>query len=205
MTAIDTTEDSLTIVKSFTYRGAAEEWSNTYFMTGDLPSSPASWKTLADAVIADEKACYTSHTEVVRAIGHQAGESVAVWSYDYLAASEEVPGTLTPTTATSFQGGDAAAWIRWSTDRLTSRGKPIYLRSYFHDVYGGSSATTVDSLDATQKTHLQAYGAEWVTGFTDGDGVLHTRAGPHGVVGLVPLAATFLTTRTLERRGRRPT
>jgi hypothetical protein len=204
MTVIDTTEPSLTIVKSFTYRGAPEEWSNTYFMDGALPSSPASWKTLADAVIAEEKLCYTSHTEVVRAIGHKAGESVAVWSFDYLAASAAVPGTLTPTTATSFQGGDAAAWIRWSTDQLTSKGKPIYLRSYFHDVYGGNAATTVDSLDTAQAAALLEYGQDWVAGFVDGDGVTHHRAGPHGVIGLVPLASPFLTTRTLERRGKRP-
>ena len=205
MTAIDTTENSITIVKSFTYRGAPEEWSNTYFMTGDLPSSPASWKTLADAVIAEEKLCYTSRTSVVRAIGHQAGQSVAVWSYDYAAASASVPGTLTPTNPTSFQGGDAALWLRWSTDRLTSRGKPIYLRSYFHDVYGGASSATADVADVAQKAALLEYGQDWVAGFTDGDGVTHVRAGPHGVVGLVPLPSDYLTTRTLERRGKRPT
>jgi hypothetical protein len=204
MTAIDTTLDSLTIVKSFNYRGAAEEWSNTYFMDGDLPSSPASWKTLADAVIAEEVPCYTSRTEVVRAIGHQKGQSVAVWAYDYLAASAAVPGTMTPTSGSRAQAGDAAGWLRWSTDQLTSKGKPIYLRTYFHDVYAITTGSDIDLLDTVAVAAYEEYGADWVAGFVDGDGTTHHRGGPHGVIGLVPLASTYITTRTLERRGKRP-
>lgn len=204
MTAIDTALPSLTIVKSFTYRGAPEEWSNTFFMTGDVPADSASWKTLADAVIAEEKLCYTSKTEVVRAIGHDAGESVAVWDYDYAAHSATVAGTLTPAAGWEQQGGDAAAWIRWATDLRTSRGKPIYLRSYFHDIYAHVVGDDSDTLDANQSAALLEYGQDWVEGFTDGDSVVHTRAGPHGVVGLTPTVSTYITTRTLERRGKRP-
>ena len=204
MTAIDTTMDSLTIVKSFPYRGAPEEWSNTFFMDGDLPASPASWKTLADAVIAEEKLCYTSATEVVRAIGHQAGDSVAVWSYDYDAHSDTVPGTFSPGVDDNPCPGDCACWVRWSTDALTSMGKPIYLRSYFHGVYQTTTGGDVDIASPTQMAALLEYGQDWIAGFTDGDSVVHKRAGPHGVIGLVALASTFVTTRTLERRGRRP-
>jgi hypothetical protein len=202
MTTIDTTLPSLTIVKSFTYRGAPEEWSNTYFMTGDLPSTSASWKTLADAVIAQEVNLYDVHTSVVRAIGHKAGDSVAVWSFDYEAAGASVPGVFVPTAGLT-QSGDTAAWIRWSTDRLTSKGKPIYLRSYFHPAYS-ETGTSSDLVLPLWATAALAYGHDWVTGFTDGDGTTHHRAGPHGVVGLVPLVSTWCTTRTLERRGRRP-
>lgn len=203
MTAIDTTRPSLTIVKSFEYRDAPEEWSNTYFMDGDLPASPASWKVLADAVIADEVPLYDSSVEVVRAIGHQAGESVAVWSYDYLAASAAVPGTFNAT-GTYPQGGDSAAWIRWSTDAVTSKGKPIYLRSYFHPAYGeGIASTNRDDVNSSWITAAEEYGADWIAGFADGDSVVHHRAGPHGVAGLVATVSQFVTTRTLERRGRR--
>jgi hypothetical protein len=202
MTAIDTALPSLTLVKSFQYRGAPEEWSNTYFMTGDLPASPASWKTLADAVIAEEVALYRATTSVVRAIGHKAGESVAVWGYDYEGAGEAVPGTM-PVGTSIPQSGDTAAWIRWSTDQLTSKGKPIYLRSYFHPAYVSAGADS-DVIDTDWITAAQEYGDDWIAGFADGDGVTHHRAGPHGVVGLVALPSQYATTRTLERRGRRP-
>ena len=204
MTAISTTRHSVTIIKSFSYRGAPEEWGNTYFFTGDLPASPASWKTLADAVIAAEKTLYDAGTEVVKAIGHQAGQSVAVWSYDYAAASEQVPGTLVPSVSTVPQAGDSAAWIRWSTDQLTSKGKPIYLRSYFHPAYvAGTDTTTRDEISSNWTTVAQAFGDDWIAGFSDGTET-HTRCGPKGAVGLVALPAADATTRTLERRGRRP-
>jgi hypothetical protein len=202
MTAIDTALNSLTIVKTFPYRGAPEEWSNTYFFTGALPTSPASWKTLADHVIAQEKTILDINDVITSAIGHKAGESVAVWSFDYAGAGASVPGTFNITGAT-LGAGDSASWIRWSTDQLTSKGKPIYLRSYYHPAYTDASLSA-DTLKATWRTAALAYGNAWVTGFTDGDGIDHTRAGPHGVVGLVPLVASFATTRTLERRGKRP-
>jgi hypothetical protein len=201
---IDTTRPSLTIVKSMTYRGAPEEWSNTYFMDGTLPASPSSWKVLADAVIAEEKGLYDSGQAVVRAIGHQAGQSVAVWAYDYLAHSESVAGTF-DTSGTFPQSGDTAAWIRWSTDALTSKGKPIYLRSYFHPAYAfGDLESNRDEVAASWITAAEEYGADWIAGFNDGDAVTHHRAGPHGVTGLVALASAWCTTRTLERRGKRP-
>lgn len=202
MTVISTTKPSLTIVKVMQYRGNDEEWSNTYFMDGDLPTSPASWKTLADAVIADEVGLYDVDQSVVKAIGHKAGESVAVWSYDYAGAMASVPGTY-PETSAFKQAGDTAAWIRWSTDQLTSKGKPIYLRSYFHPAYCGSGGSP-DDIAAGWITAAQEYGDDWIAGFTDGDGHVQHRCGPHGAVGLVALPSAFSTTRTLERRGRRP-
>lgn len=204
MTAIDTTLPSLTIVKTMEYRGAPEEFSNTYFFTGDLPPDPAHWKALADAVILEEKAILLASTTIVRAIGHQAGQSVAVWSYDYEANSEEVVGTYSPTGTEMAQGGDSAVWIRWSTDQLTSKGKPIYLRSYFHPaIAAGATSTTRDTTAATWVTAAQAYGDAWIAGFSDGTET-HHRAGPHGVVGLVATPSPDVTTRTLERRGKRP-
>lgn len=204
MAAIGTTRASLTIVKSFDYRGAPEEWSNTYFFDGTLPPDAAHWKTLADAVIADEVPLYDSATVVVRAIGHKAGESVAVWSYDYAAAAATVPGTLTEGVAVVPQAGDSAAWIRWSTDQLTSRGKPIYLRSYYHPAYAnGANNTNKDIVAAAWITAAQEYGDDWIAGFSDGTET-HHRCGPHGAVGLVATPSANPTTRTLERRGKRP-
>jgi hypothetical protein len=204
MTPIPTTEPSITIVKSFEYRGSPEQWSNTYFMTGALPSGPSSWKTLADAIIAEEVALYDPATTVVKAIGHQAGQSVAVWSYDYAAHSATVPGTYSLGGGTP-QAGDSAAWLRWSTTQLTSKGKPIFLRSYFHPAYVvDATAAGRDEIAATWITAAQEYGADWIAGFADGDGTLHVRCGPKGAVGQAALASTYATTRTLERRGKRP-
>jgi len=201
--SIDTDRPSLTLVKKFDYRGNDEEWTNTYFFTGDAPTSPASWKTLADNVAAGEKTLYPSSTHIVRAIGHEAGESVAVWSYDYEANTEEIAGTYAETGA-SRDAGDTAQWIRWSTDQMTSLGKPIYLRSYYHPGFRQTSGTA-DQVAPSWQTAAQAYGDDWIDGFLDGDSEERHRCGPHGAVGLVTAYSEFITTRTLKRRGRRPT
>jgi hypothetical protein len=194
---------SITIQKTFKYRGQDEVWSNTYHFDNAGPTTQAKWKALADAIIASEKTCWTSATAATQAWGHQAGVKTRDWFYDYLANSASVAGTMS-SAGGIMQAGDTAVWLRWPTSQLTSRGKPIYLRSYFHDAWsGGSNRTNIDQILAGQKSALETYGAAWITGFSDGT-VTHHRAGPNGAIGLATsLASTYLTTRTLERRGRR--
>jgi hypothetical protein len=195
---------SITIVKRFRYRGDThEEWSNTYHFTNDAPINATRWKALADAVIAAEKLTYDSASGVIRAFGHKAGVKTRDWLYDYESGSGIVAGTFAPGTCIICPG-DAANWLRWSTDQLTSKGKPIYLRSYYHGAYRNAGGTDPnDTVCTAQKTALETYGAAWITGFSDG-AVVHARAGPNGAVGLAPsVAGQWVTTRTLERRGRR--
>ena len=196
-------QPSITIVKTFTYRGAAEEWSNTYHFTNDAPTNATRWKALADAIIAAEKLSFDSNVSFTSAYGHKAGVTSRDWFWDYVAHSAAVAGTMSAP-SNGRQAGDAALWLRWSTDQLTSKGKPIYLRSYYHSVFGnGPLFSNVDATYTTQKTNLETYGAAWITGFSDGT-VTHARSGPNGAVGLAPsIASQYVTTRTLERRGRR--
>lgn len=207
------TATGITIVKRFAYRGNAnEEFANSYwFKPVAPPTTDAAWRTLLDAIVASEKPIYPSNVNVIRAYGyaddtgHKPGDTgavaPAVYSVDFRVAPEViVPGTLSVGTGIVMPGDDAV-WIRWKTQRRTSPGgKPIYVRKYFHPAY--SVSTGGDSIFATQKTNLLAHAAKMYDGTLPGartivtPGTLDTIS-DHG-------ASSFITTRTLKRRGRRP-
>lgn len=207
-------QTGLTIVKRFTYRGdTTEEYSNTYWLTGTVPANAAAWRTLFDALVAIEKTVYPSTHSVVRGYGYDDNEghrssdpdgtdvAPAVWSVD-MTSSPNTPVAGTQGMGSAVPGpGDAACWVRWKTSRLTTKGKPIYLRKYFHGV-AISSSTGGDALTALQITNLNALGTTLRDGsFAEGRHV--TAAGETDTL-VSSSASSFATTRTLKRRGKRP-
>jgi hypothetical protein len=149
----------ITLVKSMSYRGKTELWSNTYWLTAAPPVGAAGWATLIDALIAQEKTLYGPEISIVKGYAYTdpSDDRVAVYVHDK---------TGTPVAGTGAfnlgQGspGDSAMWIRWKTSRLSTKGKPIYLRKYYH----GAVATVVngqthaDTPLAAQVTAMQAFG-----------------------------------------------
>jgi hypothetical protein len=190
--------DAVTIVKDMTYRGKKEEWSNTYTLTGTTPTTDAAWKTLYDAIIASEKTCYGPDTRVVRAYGYVAGQDHAIHSWDYLGQNQTVAGTWVRSTHSKW-AGDQAAWLRMRIG-TTDSGKPRYVRKYFHD--GGGDATFPDTMASTLRTAYVAHGNKMVDGTLPGG---MKWCGPGQAIGTQPAASMYVTTRTLKRRGRRPT
>jgi hypothetical protein len=189
---------SITIVKSFTYRNAQEEFSNTYHFAGTTPANAADWKTLADGIIAAEKLTVTVDVKFHRAYGYVAGNNNSVAQIDYDALGGTlIAGTFTGSGANAQ--GDSAAWIRWLTPNLSTRGKKIYLRKYMHGMLTSSGGG--DTLLASQRTALATYGAKLIDGTLPSSFVM---TGPQGASASAPVVSVFLTTRTLKRRGKRP-
>lgn len=207
------TATGLTIVKRFTYRGDAnEEYSNTYwFKPVTPPASPTDWKALFDAVVAGEKTIYPNTVNVIRGYGydddtgHKPGDtgttSPAVWTEDLrVSPLTPVPGTLA-TSGAVFMPGDDAVWVRWKTNRLTFKGKAIYVRKYFHPA-ATAGTTPVDAILPLQRTNLLAFGALMDGGTLPGARTI-TTAGRLDTMASHD-ASQYVTTRTLKRRGKRP-
>src|SRR5262252_4640546 len=129
------TATGLTLIKEFPYRGdATEQFSNKYWFKGQPPGDSASWLVLADDVWMHERTLFPTTVKLVHAYGYDNTDANAnhVWSYDYAAAGTPPPGTLAPPVGGHLMAGDQAALVEWKTDALSTRGKMIYLRKYFH-------------------------------------------------------------------------
>lgn len=189
---------SITTIKRFLYRGNQEEWSNTYHFTGTTPANDAAWKTLADALIAQEKTMFGIQQTFVRAYGYAPGNEHSVAQIDYVALG----GALVIGTGTGISGnaapGDAAFMIRGKVG-TSSTGKSVYVRKYFHGAIVTSANS--DNVSTEQKTAAAAFGAKLIDGTLPGS---FKWCSPQGTVPAAVTALPFVTTRTLKRRGKRP-
>lgn len=186
---------SIVINKIFTYRGQPEEWSNRYHFVGSTPSSLAGWKDLALAIWAQERTFLNTTTKFNGFLGYVAGDETAnaIMGPDDLTTAEKSAGVLSG----SNVPGDTAAWVRWATGTRNSKGRPIYLRKYFH----GVGTTGTDAIVGTAATAMAAYGTKMADGTLPGGFKI---AAPQGAIGTTVKVPTYVTTRTLKRRGKDP-
>ena len=195
----------LTLVKQLTYRGdPLEEFANTYYFTGSVPANSIAWKATTDLLIAEEKTVYPATAKVIRAYGYNddSDTATAVWSWDYLAQGAAVSGTLNPSSQPVL-AGDCAVWCRWKLDHLNTKGRPVYLRKYFHPaVAAGLGGGAQDQILPAQKTALETFAARLANGNGVEGRVVRARTGFHDI--LSSSASPYVTTRTLKRRGKRP-
>jgi hypothetical protein len=196
----------LTVNKSFTYRGAREEYSNSYVFSGPTPADLAAWTAWAVKVKDLEKTMLLADTQFVDWYGYAPGS----WETKPTHVDAQglygggVVGTLANASGQPVAPGDVAFWVRWDTGQFTNPGgKRIYLRKYFHGVML-LNPTQPDVIYPTQVSAAQAYGAAMYSG----SGLIGT-ARLARETGTLPVAhgvSPFATTRTLKRRGkRRPT
>lgn len=193
----------LVVVKRFPYRSnTTEEFSNGYWFTGTVPASNAGWRSLLDALVLQEKTCYPATVEVIKAYGYgsDADDAASVYSID-LRNTPDVPvaGTLT-TTGSQGTPGDAAALVRWKTARLSTKGKPVWLRKYFHGVRHDTS--NFDNVVAAQQTALNAFATKLRDGSFFEARTLTARGHTDSLIS--SSVSPYVTTRTLKRRGKRP-
>lgn len=186
---------SVTVNKMFQYRGKSEVWSNKYHFSGTTPADAAAWKTLADAIWAQEKTFLGAGVSYVGFLGHEAGNEFAVANRDFVAEGATLDQGLLGTQQSTLPG-DVAVWVRWKTNERTSRGKWIYLRKTFHGV-----PVTGDTIPTSTKTPMLAYGAKMKDGTLPGGAKI---CGPQGAEAGLHSISPFASFRQLKRTGKRP-
>jgi hypothetical protein len=172
---------SVVITKQFMYRGATRTFSNRYHFEGALPTDAAAWAAFVAAIVAVEKTIYSAGVEIIGATGYDSSSASPTNPHGDAVFTETLSVAGTGNfTSTGFQApGDCAAYVRYSTPARSTKNHPVYLANYYHDVW--HVLGDPDTIDPTQKTALQVYAADWLTGFTC-DGTPRERCGPHGAV-----------------------
>lgn len=189
----------LTLTKRFNYReNPLEEWGNTYHFLGQPPITTAEWDSLANQVWNLEKPAMDASIHLVRATGHSSSDpgAVAVYEHDYTTPGPPPAGSFV-TASAQRAPGDAAAVIQWLTNIKSARGKPIYLRKYFHGPY--IEATNPDLLDPGYLNAVGVYAQAFIN--TPIWGGLTNAKRTAAIVSIVVQGE--VTTRTLKRRGKR--
>jgi hypothetical protein len=186
---------SIKISKTMPYRGATVTFSNRYHFSGSSPVDNSHWTTFADAIVAAEKAIYSSAASditIVAATGYDAGSDVPVFekAYSVAGTGASLGGTQAP--------GDCAALVRYSTAARSSKNHPVYLFNYYHGARIAVSETGADALTSAYKSALGTYASSWESGFSDGT-VTHHRTGPNGASATGHFIEDYVTHRDFPR------
>jgi len=188
------------LIQTIPYRGNTHETGNLYHFVGSAPSDDSGWDDLVDDLAAIVGPGLSAANVIVRAYCYTDTDNDSVYTSDLVARSATVTGSNSPGSSATREPGDVAAWIRWKTARVNSKGKPIYLRKYYHCVYGQELPAQVDALDSTFSANMASMG----NSLRGSSGSWPGLGGPDGVEPALCSVSPFLTTRTLLRRGKRP-
>jgi hypothetical protein len=188
------------LLKKFVWRGNDEEWSNSYHMQGAAPANDAEWLAQVEALQAIEGVCLTDRVIYTRAYCYNSmdGSTPA----DYIKSWET--DVYPPTGALADDGlgrqtGVTCLLARFSTGRTNSKGKPVYLFKYLHDVVDPGTGVVEDSVWSNQLAELSSYVSTVVP---PGD-VWAGLADPEGNAATGGYAHPQVYTHRLKRRGRR--
>lgn len=189
----------ITLVKTFTYRGNPEEWSNSYHLDG-TPADRAAWISLANGLFGDEAQVYGGAVHGARALCYDNSDNAALFTLVCGGELSSVAGVAGAGGNTTM-AGDEACVLSWNTGLNGSTGKAIWLRKYYHGAFVQPDPNQ-DYIGSDTATALTSLG-NFLLGNDLGGGVHYADKNGRRPDGPIRVDE-FVTTRTLKRRGKRP-
>jgi len=129
------------ITKSTSFRGVAQEFSNTYYYEYGGVVGEGAGISLIDALVALEKPIHASSVTFVRGRCWTAGGTNA---QNTMIAQKALSGTGTNAGSLSSVDKERAFLVRFRAGN-DSRGNPVYLRKWWHLDLGAIASTTISN------------------------------------------------------------
>jgi hypothetical protein len=131
----------VSIVKSMSFRGAAQEFGNTYYYETGGVVSTGSAEALLDLLVTKEKAIFSASVNFVRGRVWTAGGTKAE---NEMLVTKNLSGTGSKANPIAGQDRERAFLVRFRAG-VDSKGRPAYLRKWWHLNVGSIVATNLSS------------------------------------------------------------
>lgn len=154
----------VSITKTCSFRGVAQEFSNTYYYQTPLPVISSVADSLIDNIVAKEKVLHSALVSFTFGRCWSAGGTKAE---NNMITQKSLSGTGTATTALTGQDRERAFLVRFRAGNDV-RGNPVYLRKWWHlqaSVVGSQSLSNAN-LENTGQLSTALRGA--IEGAADG-------------------------------------
>lgn len=141
----------VSITKTCSFRGVAQEFSNTYYYDGPLVVGQSDASALIDAIVALEKPMHYSSVTFKFGRCWSAGGTK---SENHMLDQHSLSGAGTNASLPlASQDKERAFLVRFRAG-IDSRGRPVYLRKWWHLDIGGAGGSSVTNSDLQQTTAL---------------------------------------------------
>lgn len=131
----------VSITKSVQFRGVQQEFSNVYYYWGDLPVIAAEANSLIDQLVTTEKKLHSSAVAFLFGRCWSAGGSR---ESNNMIVQKPLSGFGNFATIANLDR-ERAYLVRWRAG-INSRGKPVYLRKWYHSCGAPSGVTINDGI-----------------------------------------------------------
>lgn len=131
----------VSITKTVSFRGVAQEFGNTYYYQTPLPVIESVADGLIDAIVTKEKAIFSATVNFLYARCWTAGGTP---SENNMLKQKQLSGTGSAAGPLSGQDRERAFLVRFRAG-VDTRGNPVYLRKWWHLNVGSMSAVNVPS------------------------------------------------------------
>lgn len=148
----------VSVVKSCSFRGVAQNFSNTYYYETPLAVLPGSADALVDAIVAKEKAIHSPRVTFLRGLCWTTG---GTQQENQMLVQKNLSGVGTGGGPSTAMDKERAFLVRFRAGN-DSRGNPVYLRKWWHLDVGvlatqgitNAQLENTEALTSTQRAQL---------------------------------------------------